>query len=130
MFCDWKFENILIFDETLSADNAIKLCDFGAIQHCNVEIVNPQNFNPLFSSPYLSTPKIKPKFRDDWISVCYLFYKLNGFDLPWEIVTSGRDKDYILSLVLLLKMSSATTIDLKKTIYWPADKFFDLYKLV
>lgn len=126
VYCDWKFENILVFDEKMESPSALKLCDFGAIQNDGVKVLNPQNCNPLFSSPYLTTCQttITPSCRDDWISVCYLFYKLNGKILPWEHLQNIPNKDFIFTTVLYQKTSPAYKLDFENTIYWPDQKYF------
>lgn len=137
VYCDWKFENILIFDDTLETLDAIKLCDFGAIQRDGVKILNPQNYNPFFSSPFLDGESITPRFRDDWISVCYLFYKLNEKDLPWETLSvqqicPAQDTKAILETVRFLKVFKLTQLDLKSNIkYWPKNnKYFEITDLI
>lgn len=127
VYCDWKFENILVFNKCLAAPDSIKLCDFGSIQHAGTEIKNPKNFNVMFTSPYLSKDVITPCFKDDWISACFMFYKLNGQILPWEITTAGQNKALVYDQVLFLKISDTSSIDLNKCIYWPrTNHFFNL----
>ncbi len=127
VYCDWKFENILCF----GADRRqLKLADFGAIQKHGVKIVNPRNCNQLYSSPALSwaLEETTPIKQDDYKSVCYLFYKLNGKRLPWENLlnfpSTKPNLDLARSLLAFIKLNIITQIDTTSLIYWPTSHYF------
>lgn len=97
VYCDWKFENILCFHPTrttVAADVRLKLADFGSALPAGVPVPNPRNVNQMFGAPTFahSVETVVPAHSDDHVSVCYLFYKLNGVRLPWELAYEFRDQ--------------------------------------
>jgi hypothetical protein len=96
VYCDWKFDNILVFASNNNDDKCIygdikniKLTDFGSVLKNRLKIKNINNINIYFSSPYLSKifEHITPTHFDDCKAVSYLLYKLNGKNLPWQNIS-------------------------------------------
>ncbi|TXH07019.1 MAG: protein kinase family protein [Candidatus Moraniibacteriota bacterium] len=124
VYCDWKFDNILCFDGQAGPFPRLKLADFSSVQQIGRPIVNPKNCNQAYTPPTLCAEldKICPCPEDDYVSVRYLFAKLNGLQLSWEAVARTIDEmtsvHYIM--IALLKTELFTPFDVEKTIYWPA----------
>lgn len=131
VYCDWKFDNILCFHINPKDDPQIKLSDFGSVLSANIATVNPHNINQLYCSPNLASCQkyITPQYSDDYKSVSFLFYKLNGKRLPWEIeynVQVAGDVTGVLALTTLLKVMDLTKLKFKGLPYWPSDPIFNV----
>lgn len=141
VYCDWKPENILCFHDRIDCDTLslrFKLADFGSAQRANVPIQNPKNVNQLFGSksfaPFIEL--VTPQFKDDWISVCYLFYKLNGLKLPWELNYTNmpaqpteNDLNFVFSLTAFFKTHPLFNLNpTQYAVYWPSQKYFGVFK--
>lgn len=135
VYSDWKFDNLLVFFSNNSENNIyneikhIKLADFGSVLKKNVRIKNVDNINPYFSSPYLSKifEYITPTHFDDCKAACYLLYVLNGFDLPWKMISLNEatitNEIIKQSLVEITHQKLDNNIFFLKTkdlIYWPS----------
>lgn len=145
VYCDWKFDNILCFEDVNDANNSnhdgnkskavtaaaaaavsqfprLKLTDFSSVQQNKIDIINPKNCNQLFTPLTLcgALTSICPVFEDDYKSVCYLMYKLNGKTLPWEnlsVPTIINEFHYLTCA--LLKNSAEFPLSLDSLVYWP-----------
>ena len=99
----------------------------------NIPTVNPHNINQLYCSPNLATchNHITPQYSDDYKSVSFLFYKLNGKKLPWEIeynVQMGNTNDIasVIAFTTMLKVLNLTRLKFKNLPYWPTDPVFSV----
>jgi serine/threonine protein kinase len=125
VYCDWKLENVLIFDRP---SFRFKLTDFASTQQHNMESPNPRNVNQIFTSPALSycLPVIKPTFEDDYFGVKCLLYKLNGCLLPWEAAFLGTpdhitesERELVLAMLCYMKSARICQPCLAGLVYWP-----------
>lgn len=136
VYCDWKFENILCFHQNVNElrDLRFKLSDFGSVLTADTPMLNPNNINQLYSSPTFAkaNKEIIPTHHDDCVSICYMFYKLNCKQFPWEQdynlspAPTQDDIDFILVFTAFLK--TCPLFKLKTTssdmIYWPSGDIF------
>jgi hypothetical protein len=132
VYADWKFDNILLFygdsSQIYNSIVNVKLCDFGSVQKANIEIKNVNNINPFFSSPYLNKifDTIIPTHFDDFKSICYLLYVLNGKPLPWSNInlTKIHSSDIFIDLIVHITNQKFKTdmhyLDTDQCLYWPS----------
>ena len=132
VYCDWKFENIMVFYADTSAIQ-LKLADFGSVQVEGERLKNVSNINAYFTSPNLCKTfvEICPRVFDDCKSICYLFCILNKIELPWHHMcthTSNVKINVILATITNMKYQTKEYfIDTSKAIVWPN---FELYATV
>lgn len=123
VYCDWKFDNILCIEENGAKFPRLKLTDFSSVQQNEIDIINPKNCNQLFTPLTLCgvLPKTCPVYKDDYKSVCYLMYKLNGKILPWENLSElPIINDFHYLTCAMLKNSQLFPIPTKQLVYWPS----------
>ena len=131
VYADWKFDNMLLFygdsDQIYNSIVNVKLCDFGSVQKAGVEIRNVNNINPFFSSPYLNKifETITPSHFDDFKSISYLLFVLNGKQLPWGNININKNNsnDVFIDLIVNITNQKFQTdlyfLDTSDCIYWP-----------
>jgi len=131
VYCDWKFENILV--KLIGDGFSLKLADFGSAQKTNVKIPNPHNINAFFGSPNLSPINdfIQPLDIDDYKSVSYLMYTLCGGKLPWALRLRDIKNcpDYIVTsayyeILFMKRAIELYNLDVENLVYWPNSKTF------
>ena len=128
VYCDWKFDNILVFLN--GADPVFKLTDFGSCQIQNVKIKNPYNINIMYSSPNLNPidDNIKPTYKDDYKSISYLLYVFCGGDLPWsfKIDNLANQPEFMIKYMIFEILFIKRAIEIYKPpthnlVYWPTN---------
>lgn len=128
VYGDWKLENILVFYKEREMPR-FKLTDFGSIMKVDEQILNENKINFQYKSPNFYSKRFTPTIYDDFKSVCYIFWTLNGLQLPWEFCSSNcyeEDlKDVILHTQFKKYLNQLNGLDISKCKFWPSKEFFE-----